>query len=200
MKTAMEKKETGLMRQIGYLSFVVVLLYGLTLFAVSCDNDEDPPLPPAVEKVVLAFGVDQGEGQLSAKPELENTAAEKIGELISPAEIAKGTTVHFRATHSKSWTIMYSLFCCSFALFQDFALLVEEHFAVRAFCIGKCHLVGLCAFLAFLNCGFLDCQVCEILLDRVLNRLRQILYLDWLIIVHHYHNLNIRYHVAGECH
>ena len=27
MKTAMEKKETGLMRQIGYLSFVVVLLY-----------------------------------------------------------------------------------------------------------------------------------------------------------------------------
>ena len=34
------------------------------------------------EKVVLAFGVDQGEGQLSAKPELENTAAEKIGELI----------------------------------------------------------------------------------------------------------------------
>ena len=43
MKTAMEKKETGLMRQIGYLSFVVVLLYGLTLFAVSCDNDEDPP-------------------------------------------------------------------------------------------------------------------------------------------------------------
>lgn len=108
MKTAMEKKETGLMRQIGYLSFVVVLLYGLTLFAVSCDNDEDPPLPPAVEKVVLAFGVDQGEGQLSAKPELENTAAEKIGELISPVEIAKGTTVHFRATHSKSWTIMYS--------------------------------------------------------------------------------------------
>ena len=101
MKTAMEKKEIGLMRQIGYLSFVVVLLYGLTLFAVSCDNDEDPPLPPAVEKVVLAFGVDQGEGQLSAKPELENTAAEKIGELISPAEIAKGTTVHFRATHSK---------------------------------------------------------------------------------------------------
>lgn len=84
MKTAMEKKEIGLMRQIGYLSFVVVLLYGLTLFAV-----------------------DQGEGQLSAKPELENTAAEKIGELISPAEIAKGTTVHFRATHSKSWTIMY---------------------------------------------------------------------------------------------
>ena len=83
MKTAMEKKEIGLMRQIGYLSFVVVLLYG------------------------LAFGVDQGEGQLSAKPELENTAAEKIGELISPAEIAKGTTVHFRATHSKSWTIMY---------------------------------------------------------------------------------------------
>ena len=79
----MEKKEIGLMRQIGYLSFVVVLLYGLTLFAVSCDNDEDPPLPPAVEKVVLAFGVDQGEGQLSAKPELENTAAEKIGELIS---------------------------------------------------------------------------------------------------------------------
>ena len=77
------------------------------LFSVSCDNDEDPPLPPAVEKVVLAFGVDQGEGQLSAKPELENTAAEKIGELISPAEIAKGTTVHFRATHSKSWTIMY---------------------------------------------------------------------------------------------
>lgn len=66
MKTAMEKRETGLMRQIGYLSFVVVLLYGLTLFAVSCDNDEDPPLPPAVEKVVLAFGVDQGEGQLSA--------------------------------------------------------------------------------------------------------------------------------------
>ena len=78
MKTAMEKKETGLMRQIGYLSFVVVLLYGLTLFAavsythldvykrqlfaVSCDNDEDPPLPPAVEKVVLAFGVDQGAG------------------------------------------------------------------------------------------------------------------------------------------
>ena len=103
MKTAMEKKEIGLMRQIGYLSFVVVLLYGLTLFAVSCDNDEDPPLPPAVEKVVLAFGVDQGEGQLSAKPELENTAAEKIGELISPVEIAKGTTVHFRATHSKSW-------------------------------------------------------------------------------------------------
>lgn len=97
MKTAMEKK-TGLMRLIGYLSFVVVLLYGITLFAVSCDNDEDPPLPPAVEKVVLAFGVDQGEGQLSAKPELENTAAEKIGELISPAEIAKGTTVHFRAT------------------------------------------------------------------------------------------------------
>lgn len=44
MKTAMEKKEIGLMRQIGYLSFVVVLLYGLTLFAVSCDNDEDPPL------------------------------------------------------------------------------------------------------------------------------------------------------------
>ena len=60
-----------------------------------------------MEKVALAFGVDQGEGQLSAKPELENTAAEKIGELISPAEIAKGTTVHFRATHSKSWTIMY---------------------------------------------------------------------------------------------
>jgi hypothetical protein len=27
MKTAMEKKEIGLMRQIGYLSFVVVLLY-----------------------------------------------------------------------------------------------------------------------------------------------------------------------------
>lgn len=26
MKTAMEKKETGLMRQIGYLSFVVVFL------------------------------------------------------------------------------------------------------------------------------------------------------------------------------
>ena len=62
---------------------------------------------PQWKKVVLAFGVDQGEGQLSAKPELENTAAEKIGELISPAEIAKGTTVHFRATHSKSWTIMY---------------------------------------------------------------------------------------------
>lgn len=54
-----------------------------------------------------ADDVDQGEGQLSAKPKLENTAAEKIGELISPAEIAKGTTVHFRATHSKSWTIMY---------------------------------------------------------------------------------------------
>lgn len=118
MKTAMEKKEIGLMRQIGYLSFVVVLLYGLTLFAVSCDNDEDPPLPPAVEKVVLAFGVDQGEGQLSAKPELENTAAEKIGELISPAEIAKGTTVHFRATHSKSWTIMYSLFAVHLLYFR----------------------------------------------------------------------------------
>ena len=44
------------------------------------------------KRQVLAFGVDQGEGQLSAKPELENTAAEKIGELISPAEIAKGTT------------------------------------------------------------------------------------------------------------
>ncbi len=52
MKTAMEK-ETGLMRQIGYL-FVVVLLYGLTLFAVSCDNDEDPPLLRS-GKVVLAF-------------------------------------------------------------------------------------------------------------------------------------------------
>lgn len=90
------------MRQIGYLSFVVVLLYGLTLFAVSCDNDEDPPLPPAVEKVVLAFGVDQGEGQLSAKPELENTAAEKIGELISPVEIAKGTTVLPIPNHGQS--------------------------------------------------------------------------------------------------
>ena len=32
MKTAMEKKETGLMRQIGYLSFVVVLLYGLDVY------------------------------------------------------------------------------------------------------------------------------------------------------------------------
>ena len=74
MKTAMEKKETGLMRQIGYLSFVVVLLYGLTLFAVSCDNDEDPPLPPAVEKVVLAFGVDQGEGQLSAEAVIQTVS------------------------------------------------------------------------------------------------------------------------------
>ena len=42
-------------RDSGYLSFVVVLLYGLTLFAVSCDNDEDPPLPPAVEKVCLLY-------------------------------------------------------------------------------------------------------------------------------------------------
>ena len=109
MKTAMEKKEIGLMRQIGYLSFVVVLLYGLTLFAVSCDNDEDPPLPPAVEKVVLAFGVDQGEGQLSAKPELENTAAEKIGELISPAEIAKGTTVHGQSCIGKSMASLFVL-------------------------------------------------------------------------------------------
>lgn len=58
---------------------------GLRYLRFHCDNDEDPPLPPAVEKVVLAFGVDQGEGQLSAKPELENTAAEKIGELICPA-------------------------------------------------------------------------------------------------------------------
>ena len=74
MKTAMEKK-TGLMRLIGYLSFVVVLLYGITLFAVSCDNDEDPPLPPAVEKVVLAFGVDQGEGQLSANSDFPDPAA-----------------------------------------------------------------------------------------------------------------------------
>ena len=74
MKTAMEKKEIGLMRQIGYLSFVVVLLYGLTLFAVSCDNDEDPPLPPAVEKVVLAFGVDQGEGQLSAEAVIQTVS------------------------------------------------------------------------------------------------------------------------------
>jgi hypothetical protein len=57
MKTAMEKKEIGLMRQIGYLSFVVVLLYGLTLFAVSCDNDEDPPLPPAVEKGFIKYSV-----------------------------------------------------------------------------------------------------------------------------------------------
>lgn len=105
MKTAMEKKETGLMRQIGYLSFVVVLLYGLTLFAVSCDNDEDPPLPPAVEKVVLAFGVDQGEGQLSAKPKLENTAAEKIGELISPAEIAK----HGQSCIGKSMASLFVL-------------------------------------------------------------------------------------------
>ena len=32
MKTAMEKKETGLMRQIGYLSFVVVLLYVLSVY------------------------------------------------------------------------------------------------------------------------------------------------------------------------
>ena len=110
MKTAMEKKETGLMRQIGYLSFVVVLLYGLTLFAVSCDNDEDPPLPPAVEKVVLAFGVDQGEGQLSAKPELENTAAEKIGELISPAEIAKGTIPnHGQSCIGKSMASLFVL-------------------------------------------------------------------------------------------
>ena len=101
MKTAMEKKRNRL-NETDRLSLFCrcFLLYGLTLFAVSCDNDEDPPLPPAVEKVVLAFGVDQGEGQLSAKPELENTAAEKIGELISPAEMAKGTTVHFRATHS----------------------------------------------------------------------------------------------------
>lgn len=76
MKTAMEKRNR--LNETDRLSlFVVVLLYGLTLFAVSCDNDEDPPLPPAVEKVVLAFGVDQGEGQLSAKPELENTAAER---------------------------------------------------------------------------------------------------------------------------
>ena len=100
MKTAMEKKRNRLNETDRLSLFLsLFLLYGLTLFAVSCDNDEDPPLPPAVEKVVLRFGVDQGEGQLSAKPELENTAAEKIGELISPAEIAKGTTVHFRATH-----------------------------------------------------------------------------------------------------
>ncbi|MFT0284043.1 hypothetical protein ACMSFH_25445 [Bacteroides thetaiotaomicron] len=112
MKTAMEKKEIGLMRQIGYLSFVVVLLYGLTLFAVSCDNDEDPPLPPAVEKVVLAFGVDQGEGQLSAKPELENTAAEKIGELISPAEIARDIPkiIKFKATTSLRVSCLFCIF------------------------------------------------------------------------------------------
>ena len=98
MKTAMEKK-TGLMRLIGYLSFVVVLLYGITLFAVSCDNDEDPPLPPAVEKVVLAFGVDQGEGQLSAKPELENTAAEKIGEMTKRTSRQRTTFFFFFPKH-----------------------------------------------------------------------------------------------------
>lgn len=34
MKTAMEKKEIGLMRQIGYLSFVVVLLKKLWIRAL----------------------------------------------------------------------------------------------------------------------------------------------------------------------
>lgn len=129
----MGKKETGLIRQIGYLSFVVVLSYGLTLSAVSCDNDEDPPLPPAVEKAVLAFGVDQGEDQLSVKLELENTAAEKTGESISPAEIVKDTTVHFCTTHSKSWAIMYwkvsNVIIRSAELEQTFA--IDEHKEVR---------------------------------------------------------------------
>ena len=107
MKTAMEKKEIGLMRQIGYLFLSLFCCMGLRYLRFLVTMMKILLFLPQWKKVVLAFGVDQGEGQLSAKPELENTAAEKIGELISPAEIAKGTTVHFRATHSKSWTIMY---------------------------------------------------------------------------------------------
>lgn len=40
MKTAMEKKRNRLNETDRLSLFVVVLLYGLTLFAVSCDNDE----------------------------------------------------------------------------------------------------------------------------------------------------------------
>ncbi|MBR8708415.1 hypothetical protein IX307_002062 [Bacteroides pyogenes] len=110
MKTSMRKERVGLRKRIRYLFPAVILLCGLALFAFSCDDDDNSPSlppPPTVEKVVLVFGVDQGEGTLSAKPVPSDKVSETVKELESPAELVKGTKVHFVASHSKSWTIKY---------------------------------------------------------------------------------------------
>ena len=48
-----------------------------------------------MEKVVVGFGVDEGEGEVWGKGELENRGGEKIGELMCGGEIGKGRRVDF---------------------------------------------------------------------------------------------------------
>lgn len=107
METSMRKKRVGLRTRIKSLFPAIILLCGLMILSISCNDDDDSPLPPAVEKVVLVFGVDQGEGGLSAIPVPEDKVSGTVKQLESPAEIVKGTKVHFIASHSKSWTIKY---------------------------------------------------------------------------------------------
>src|SRR3712207_8055981 len=85
MKTSMRKERVGLRKRIRYLFPAVILLCGLALFAFSCDDDDNSPSlppPPTVEKVVLVFGVDQGEGTLSAKP----VPSDKVSETVRSEE------------------------------------------------------------------------------------------------------------------
>lgn len=105
MKTSMLNQETGSRRWVKYLFPTFLFLCSLAFFTTSCNDDDDNVFPPAIEKVVLMFGVDKGDGGLSA--EIVNKVTTVSKELQSPVEIEKGTTVHFVAKHSKSWTIDY---------------------------------------------------------------------------------------------
>lgn len=73
-----------------------MLLFALfSIFFFGC-KDSDTPTP---EKVVVMFGLEEGEGELRAFVEQKA--------LKSPAEVEKGKSVRFQATYSKSWAIKY---------------------------------------------------------------------------------------------
>lgn len=80
----------------------------LSLFLMGClcvigaCNEDDTFVP---DNVVIAFGVDAGEGSIVAKAGRKDS--EQGHEIISPAEVKKGTTVVFTAIHSKGWQIEY---------------------------------------------------------------------------------------------
>ena len=101
----MNTKESYSSKRNKWFRFIPLALFLMgCLFVIgSCDKDDNNTL--ASDKVVIAFGVDAGEGNLVAKV---RTLDSKEGrEIISPAEVKKGSTVVFTASHSKGWQIEY---------------------------------------------------------------------------------------------
>lgn len=90
LKTQLKNRKT-----IIRLFSALVLVVGFALVATSCCKEDIPA--PKPEKVIIMFGVEQGDGELRATVDGKQIA--------SRTEIEKGKTVVFEAVHSKSWKI-----------------------------------------------------------------------------------------------